>query len=530
MKGKISQTFFLGAIIILIGIICVYGMVINNNTNIEDEKTEKYKYYEFNNEERNYLKEREYINIYIDENLQYLMNDDTEGFLWEYLNSIFDPANVKVKLTKKADSADCWLMIINDRIRNESNDISYTTPLFQMNGALFINKEAAKKQVLSGVVMDYRLKPGELNELKYNGTDMKFLEVDTAAEAVSAAIKGNKDFILGDRSAIINELGGNKEYLAVEESVYSNNVCIITLRDEMALSGILNQCLYAADRHKLTYELGQKWFDGNGPRYMDDSYEDIYMLVLIIFTAILIAFFIYYQANKNLYYELNDRMEKLTESKQELKTTFNGVGHYLAEINLEGSILDINRAFYYFVETDTINRKIWDVLELEDNYKNKIQQMVAMAGEGRKTKSIEIRLKKQTLVVDVFHIEGVRGAVEKLLFMAMDVTNERMAERQLLQDNKMIAVGQLAAGVAHEIRNPLGIIRNYCYVLKNMEDENIKGKAIEQIEKAVDKSGAIINNLLNFSRVSAKRGETINIEEHIWSLVQLNNNIFKKKI
>ena len=113
--------------------------------------------------------------------------------------------------------------------------------------------------------------------------------------------------------------------------------------------------------------------------------------------------------------------------------------------------------------------------------------------------------------------------------MAMDVTREKMAERQLLQDNKMIAVGQLAAGVAHEIRNPLGIIRNYCYVLKTMSDDSVKEKAIEQIEKSVDKSGAIINSLLNFSRVSSSNGETINVEEHIWSLIQLNYNILKKK-
>ena len=75
----------------------------------------------------------------------------------------------------------------------------------------------------------------------------------------------------------------------------------------------------------------------------------------------------------------------------------------------------------------------------------------------------------------MFPIMSPKGEVEKLLFMASDVTGVRMAERQMLQDNKMIAVGQLAAGVAHEIRNPLGVIRNYCYVLKTMKDENSTG-------------------------------------------------------
>ena len=139
-------------------------------------------------------------------------------------------------------------------------------------------------------------------------------------------------------------------------------------------------------------------------------------------------------------------------------------------------------------------------------------------------------MRRKVLDIDIFPIENASGSVDKLLFMGEDVTNKMMAERQLLQDNKMIAVGQLAAGVAHEIRNPLGIIRNYCYVLKNMNDNaEVKDKAIEHIEKAVDNSGAIINNLLNFSRASSKEGETIDIEEHIRSLTSLNRNILKKK-
>lgn len=131
--------------------------------------------------------------------------------------------------------------------------------------------------------------------------------------------------------------------------------------------------------------------------------------------------------------------------------------------------------------------------------------------------------------IDISPINNNPGKAEKLLFIAKDVTNERIVERQMLQDNKMIAIGQLAAGVAHEIRNPLGIIRNYCYVLKNIEGEEIKAKAIENIEKAVDSSGKIIESLLNFSRVSSKVCRKIDIEEHINSIILLNAGLLKNK-
>ncbi|MDO4834185.1 MAG: ATP-binding protein, partial [Bacillota bacterium] len=125
-------------------------------------------------------------------------------------------------------------------------------------------------------------------------------------------------------------------------------------------------------------------------------------------------------------------------------------------------------------------------------------------------------------LLNIFPIEGDSGNAEKMLFMGMDVTNEIMVERQMLQDNKMIAVGQLAAGVAHEIRNPLGLIRNYCYVIKTIDDEKIRAEAIEQIEKSVDSSNKIITNLLGFSRSSAGVKHSINIRNTIESIVNLH--------
>jgi len=93
----------------------------------------------------------------------------------------------------------------------------------------------------------------------------------------------------------------------------------------------------------------------------------------------------------------------------------------------------------------------------------------------------------------------------------------------------MIAVGQLASGVAHEIRNPLGLIRNYCYVLKTTDDINMRNKAISIIEKSVERSGNIITNLLDFSRQSDMNIEEVMIREHINSVLNINEGLLKKK-
>lgn len=93
----------------------------------------------------------------------------------------------------------------------------------------------------------------------------------------------------------------------------------------------------------------------------------------------------------------------------------------------------------------------------------------------------------------------------------------------MLQQNKMIAVGQLAAGFAHEIRNPLGVIRNYCYVLKNKikySDELIE-KSLSSIESSVLRAGKMVENLLNFSRIKSNEFQYINIRKSINDLITL---------
>ena len=206
-------------------------------------------------------------------------------------------------------------------------------------------------------------------------------------------------------------LDGNKDYLAMEDSVYSQNVCIMVDEDSV-LYTLMNKCINVTDRHTLSYEVSQKWFDGNGPVYMKENNEDVYMLVLIIFTSVMIAFFIYYQTNKNLYAELENRMEKLNESKKELKTTFNGVSYYLAELDLNGVVLDINRYFFEAVHKNVTNSNIYDILEMDEEGRASLQEMMERASRGEYTESREITRKQDIFEVDMIINTGVAGSLD----------------------------------------------------------------------------------------------------------------------
>src|SRR6202171_3867833 len=76
----------------------------------------------------------------------------------------------------------------------------------------------------------------------------------------------------------------------------------------------------------------------------------------------------------------------------------------------------------------------------------------------------------------------------------------RTAQEKLLQSEKMSAIGQLIAGVAHELNNPLTAILGYAQLL---ESEKLDSKALEyagKIFKQAQRTHRVVQNLLSFAR------------------------------
>ncbi|MGH9712133.1 MAG: ATP-binding protein [Candidatus Acidiferrales bacterium] len=88
-------------------------------------------------------------------------------------------------------------------------------------------------------------------------------------------------------------------------------------------------------------------------------------------------------------------------------------------------------------------------------------------------------------------LEETREAYESL----------RCAQEQLLQSEKMAAVGQLISGVAHELNNPLTAILGYSQLLKSEELMNARGADyLEKLYKQAQRTHHIVQNLLSFAR------------------------------
>ncbi|HUG54772.1 MAG TPA: PAS domain S-box protein, partial [Vicinamibacteria bacterium] len=114
------------------------------------------------------------------------------------------------------------------------------------------------------------------------------------------------------------------------------------------------------------------------------------------------------------------------------------------------------------------------------------------------------RRKDGTLFQEDATIGPVRDASGRLVnYVAVkrDVTTEMRLERQLMQAQKMEAIGRLAGGVAHDFNNLLGVIVGYGEIVRRkLRDDDPLTAKVDQILKAAERAAGLTRQLLAFSR------------------------------
>ena len=99
---------------------------------------------------------------------------------------------------------------------------------------------------------------------------------------------------------------------------------------------------------------------------------------------------------------------------------------------------------------------------------------------------------------------------------------------QLLQTERLAAVGQLAAGAAHEINNPLAIISARAQLLQFKETDAKKKKELALITEQIERISSILSSLMDFARPSPPKLTNVNIQDLLDKVLEFVNNGFKR--
>ena len=111
--------------------------------------------------------------------------------------------------------------------------------------------------------------------------------------------------------------------------------------------------------------------------------------------------------------------------------------------------------------------------------------------------------------VNYFPVVGVDGSVQAISAASLEITQQKKAEKALLQSEKLAAVGRLASSISHEINNPLESITNLVYLIALHDDLPLAVKQyLDLVQAELARVSQIVTQTLRFHRQSTRPTRT----------------------
>ncbi|MDD9935114.1 MAG: ATP-binding protein [Myxococcales bacterium] len=189
----------------------------------------------------------------------------------------------------------------------------------------------------------------------------------------------------------------------------------------------------------------------------------------------------------------------------------------------DGEISFVNRAFLALTSfrRDELMGEDWLSL-LPDGERRRLLPVYINALRGEPSTNVEVRLPRRDgsvaqVAVNTASILSPDGDVEGVIYIFRDVTELRELEEQVIHAEKLATLGQLAAGVVHELNNPLTSISVYGdYLLKKSEADEGDERDIEKLRRIVSSAERILKftrDLVTYARPSTERPVPVDVHE-----------------
>jgi two-component system NtrC family sensor kinase len=187
--------------------------------------------------------------------------------------------------------------------------------------------------------------------------------------------------------------------------------------------------------------------------------------------------------------------------KEQWEATFDAIDDGIAVVDELGRIHRANTALASLIGgpvTDVIGRRITQALV---GPSPELASYLEEVRSGTRSRAVTIRDARSDRILQISAYSMPGAVAGWLVTVIEDITERRAMETQLIQTEKMAAVGQLVSGVAHELNNPLTSISGLSeFLLQHATTSERDREHLQVIHEQAERAARIVQNLLTFAR------------------------------
>lgn len=239
--------------------------------------------------------------------------------------------------------------------------------------------------------------------------------------------------------------------------------------------------------------------------------------------------------------ELEETNKKLDSKVKELgtlekfnKSIFSSVTSGIIVADVPGRVTFINPEGRRILEVPELKRKKHCSKYLPEGCQPLAEHLLATLEHGEDRSGWELELlsassKMIQLGVSSSLLRDYSHKKTGVVAIFRDITETKRMQKQIQRQERLVALGQLAAGVAHEIRNPLGGILGFAELLKReLADQGDYDNYIDKIIEEVDILNKIVGNILDFARSQKPRPVFLDVNDVLENALELAGHKIEK--
>ncbi|HAK89523.1 MAG TPA: hypothetical protein DHV16_05170 [Nitrospiraceae bacterium] len=214
--------------------------------------------------------------------------------------------------------------------------------------------------------------------------------------------------------------------------------------------------------------------------------------------------------------KVKERTAELTSEKEKLDTVVSAMGSGIVLLDDRGKIRWTNKKIVEMVGHEITGMSCEDLCAdcsiLFDTKTKDINTAIMTDLFGQKGKYFQVTNAP---------IKGIDGETHGYIRLIQDVTEIKKMEEQIIHSEKLASIGRLAAGIAHEIGNPLTSIFSFVQILREMEDDKFKKESLETVYFHISRISEILKQLSGFSKMPAEEPKECLINDIIETSLNL---------